>query len=206
MGLSPLSLKLLATLPVALAVAWVVLDGPAPDPQPVARHAAGARRDRPARPGREAAADGLAGLPGQAGRPLAQAPPQAPAATAAWTARGDVPGESANARQQSGIVGQAKADVREARLPLFYMLDDEKIVAAIPVLTLDGLQVLRQKFEEEAGVGTLPVDDPAYAQRWQQAELTLEQRMRLWYGWSAWGAFQHQAAIESARNNQVAAQ
>ena len=83
------------------------------------------------------------------------------------------------------------------RLPLFFTLDDEKIAAIIPGVTVAGLKVLRQKFEEEAGVGVLTVDDPVYAERWKQADLTLEQRMRVGYGWAAWGAFEHQAALQA---------
>lgn len=84
------------------------------------------------------------------------------------------------------------------RLPLFYSLDDEKIAALIPAVTAAGLKALKQGFEEEAGVGVLTVDDPAYAERWKQAELTLEQRMRLWYGWAAWGVFEHEAALQAS--------
>ncbi|MEI7929482.1 MAG: hypothetical protein WCH40_13110, partial [Verrucomicrobiales bacterium] len=76
------------------------------------------------------------------------------------------------------------------RLPLFYVLDDEMLAAKLPGMTVQGIQVLRQIFEMEAGVDSLRPEDPAYAENWQKAELGLQQKMRLWYGWSAWAAYE----------------
>jgi hypothetical protein len=100
---------------------------------------------------------------------------------------------------EATIPNEAKALTNRPvfRLPLFYSLDNEKIAALIPGVTVAGLKVLKQEFEDAAGVGVLAPDDPVYAERWKQAELTLQQRTRLWYGWAAWGAFEHQAALQA---------
>ena len=207
MGMSPPILKLLAVLPLALAVASVVCERPAAVPQGVPPTRSAARSNGVTRAHSEVGADGRQWVEAlSAAGPVAAGPVQLATQRAggAGLSKPDaVPDEGENPRQPGGA---AASGVRVTRVPLFYVLADEKIVASVPGLTAGGLQVLRQNFEKNAGVGLLAADDPAYAQRWQQAESSLEQQMRLWYGWSAWAAFEHQAAIEAARQPPLAAQ
>ncbi len=108
------------------------------------------------------------------------------------------PGVMGSRSKAADIAAQMRE--KTCRVPLFYLLDDVQLAERVPGLTVGGVQALRQNFEQEAGVGTLAPGDPAYADQWKQAELTLEKRMRLWYGWAAWGAYEHQLAMEAAQS------
>lgn len=82
-------------------------------------------------------------------------------------------------------------------LPLFYLLDDETLAAELPGMTVQGIQALREIFEVEAGFDPLKPDEPIQPENWRRAELGLQQKMRLWYGWSAWAAYEHQLALQA---------
>ncbi|MFD0895622.1 hypothetical protein ACFQ5Q_18490 [Luteolibacter ambystomatis] len=96
----------------------------------------------------------------------------------------------------SEVKRTAEAEREEpAKLPLFYSLGASEISKRIPQLPEETIKSLQTDFEQQAGVGSLEPEDPEYARRWKEAELTLEQQIRLWGGWAAWGAYEHQLAV-----------
>lgn len=86
---------------------------------------------------------------------------------------------------------------RHYALPLIYRLEDEEFLSHFPEMTPQVLDSLRSEFELKAGVGELALDDPLYQVRWEQAEMTLQDRIRTLYGWAAWGDYERQIALKA---------
>jgi len=86
---------------------------------------------------------------------------------------------------------------KQYALPLIYRLGDEEFLSHFPQMSPQVVDSLRSEFELNAGVDELAPDDPEYARRWEHAEMTLEERIRILYGWAAWGDYSRQLALES---------
>jgi len=97
----------------------------------------------------------------------------------------------------------AKTDVA-VKMPLFYSMGAAEISKRIPQLEEESIRNLQADFEQQAGVGVLEPEDPEYARRWKEAELSLEQRIRLWGGWAAWGAYEYQQAVVAYQQQKAA--
>lgn len=118
-----------------------------------------------------------------------------PASSGSTDPQGPV-GSAGRSRVERNGIMEADA-VRQPRLQAFHVWDDEVLASRVPGLTPAGVARLREEFEKEAGVGELAQNDPEYPVRWKRAERSLEQKIRLWYGWAAWGAYEHQLALQS---------
>lgn len=116
---------------------------------------------------------------------------------------GSNPGPLPAAKEPAGKGGSITRRLLErprrkaADVPLFFELDPDEMARRVPQIPQEAMATFREEFIEEAGIGVLDPEDPVYAERWARAELTLEQRIRLFYGWQAWGAYQHQLAVKA---------
>lgn len=84
----------------------------------------------------------------------------------------------------------------KARMPLFFDLEPDELSRRLPQIPAEAMATFREEFISEVGTAELDPEDPASVDRWTRAEMSLEQRIRLFYGWQAWGAYQHQLAIQ----------
>ncbi|MEK7951847.1 hypothetical protein [Luteolibacter soli] len=85
---------------------------------------------------------------------------------------------------------------RPPEMPISHLIDDEVAAAVAPQVPADTMEAIRQTFEQEAGVNELAQDDPAYAERWAEAEPAAAERIRAMYGWDAFAAFQRKVVME----------
>lgn len=86
---------------------------------------------------------------------------------------------------------------RGYQVPLIYRLEDAEFLSRFPRMTLDVVESLRISFEQEAGVGELSPDDPVYSLRWEHAEMSLRDRIRTLYGWSALAVYEREVALDA---------
>ena len=88
-------------------------------------------------------------------------------------------------------------------LPMIYGIAPEKILAGNTHATPEVIDHLKDLFEEDAGVGTHPQDDPAAVEDWKAAEPTAADRMRTLFGWGAYGAFQREILEKKMREQGI---